>query len=186
MIFPPAFAQDGTAAAPGIESFLPLILILGVFYLLLIRPQMKKQRQHKSMVANLKRGDRVVTGGGLIGTVERVTDQELVLRIAENVRVQVVKGTLASVLEKPVKGGKDEAGDTSGAAKSGGGLSRLLGSFTSGGAKKDAQPDNKQPDNKKNHGKSDGKKKNKRADNAKSDEQPDDNKNDKEPDDKQD
>jgi preprotein translocase subunit YajC len=184
MIFPPAFAQDGTAAAPGIESFLPLILILGVFYLLLIRPQMKKQRKHKDMLENLKRGDRVVTGGGIIGVVERVTEQELVLRIAENVRVQIVKGTLSGVLAKPVpKGDKDEGEDKPDAA-GGGGLKRLLGSFMSGSSEKDTSGNPKE--DKKKDRSIDNKKKNRKnrnVDDNNNNKNPDDNKSDEKPDD---
>ena len=78
----------------GIGAFLPLILIFGVFYILLIRPQQKKVKEHKAMVESLKRGDKVVTSGGITGTVERLIDNDKVeVEIAENVKVEIVKST---------------------------------------------------------------------------------------------
>ncbi|UEM18763.1 preprotein translocase subunit YajC [Skermanella mucosa] len=103
-----AQAADGAGAA-GLMSFLPLILIFVVFYFLLIRPQQKKLKEHKSMLEALRRGDRVVTGGGIIGTITKVgTDDELVVEIAEGVRVRVLRSTINLVLAKtePAKGGR--------------------------------------------------------------------------------
>ena len=78
----------------GIAQFIPLILIFVIFYFFLIRPQQKKVKDHKLMVDNLKRGDKVVTSGGIIGTIERIIDAEKVeVIIAENVKVEVVKAT---------------------------------------------------------------------------------------------
>jgi len=78
----------------GIGQFIPLILIFVIFYFFLIRPQQKKAKEHKNMVENLKRGDKVITSGGVIGTVERVMDNEKVeIEIAENILVQIVKST---------------------------------------------------------------------------------------------
>jgi len=78
----------------GIGQFIPLILIFVIFYFFLIRPQQKKVKDHKAMVENLKRGDKVITSGGIIGTVERVMDNEKVeIEIAENILVQIVKST---------------------------------------------------------------------------------------------
>ena len=78
----------------GIGQFIPLILIFVIFYFFLIRPQQKKAKQHKLMVENLKRGDRVVTSGGIIGTIERVIDNEKVeITISNNVNVEVVRTT---------------------------------------------------------------------------------------------
>jgi preprotein translocase subunit YajC len=83
-------------------QFLPLVLIFVVFYFLLIRPQQKKTRDHKTMLDALRRGDRVVTGGGIIGTVARVENpEEVTVDIADNVRVRVVRSTITSVLAKP-------------------------------------------------------------------------------------
>ena len=78
----------------GIGQFIPLILIFVIFYFFLIRPQQKKVKEHKNMVENLKRGDKVVTSGGIVGTVERIIDNEKVeVQIAENINVEVVRAT---------------------------------------------------------------------------------------------
>jgi preprotein translocase subunit YajC len=83
-------------------QFLPLVLIFVVFYFLLIRPQQKKAKDHKTMLDALRRGDRVVTGGGIIGTVARVDNpEEATVEIADGVRVRVLRGTITSVLAKP-------------------------------------------------------------------------------------
>ena len=94
-------------------QFLPLVLIFVVFYFLLIRPQQKRAKEHKTMLSTLRRGDRVVTGGGIIGTVAKVVgDDEVAIDVAEGTRVRVVRSTIASVLARtePVAGkDKDEA-----------------------------------------------------------------------------
>ena len=78
----------------GIGQFIPLILIFVIFYFFLIRPQQKKVKEHKAMVESLKRGDKVVTSGGITGTVERLIDNDKVeVEIAENVKVELVKST---------------------------------------------------------------------------------------------
>ena len=78
----------------GIGQFIPLILIFVIFYFFLIRPQQKKVKEHKSMVENLKRGDKVVTSGGIIGTVERVMENDRIeVEISENIKVEIVKTT---------------------------------------------------------------------------------------------
>ena len=83
-------------------ALLPLVLIFVVFYFLLIRPQQKKMKAHKALIEALRRGDRVVTAGGLMGTVTKVTsDTELQVEIAEGVRVRVVRATIQDVLAKP-------------------------------------------------------------------------------------
>jgi preprotein translocase subunit YajC len=99
------------AAAPGasffdnqgaLVQFLPLVLIFVVFYFLLIRPQQKKAKDQRAMLDALRRGDRVVTAGGIIGTVARVVGpEEIVVEIAEGVRVRVVRSTISNVLAKP-------------------------------------------------------------------------------------
>ncbi|MCI0469482.1 MAG: preprotein translocase subunit YajC [Nitrospirae bacterium] len=80
-----------------ISSMLPLILIFVVFYFLLIRPQQKKSKEHRLMIENLKKGDKVVTAGGIYGVVEAVANNTIVLKIAENVKVKFGKGYIASV-----------------------------------------------------------------------------------------
>ena len=78
----------------GIGQFIPLILIFVIFYFFLIRSQQKKVKEHKLMVENLKRGDKVVTSGGIVGTIERVVDNDKVeVLISENVKVEIIKST---------------------------------------------------------------------------------------------
>ena len=78
----------------GIAQFIPLIIIFVIFYFFLIRPQQKKVKEHKIMVENLKRGDKVITSGGIVGTVERVMENDKVeIQISENVKVEIVKST---------------------------------------------------------------------------------------------
>ena len=86
----------------GFTQFIPLILIFVIFYFFLIRPQQKKAKEHKLMVASLKRGDEVVTSGGIVGKVERILGNDKVdLLISENVTVQVVQSTIQSLLNYP-------------------------------------------------------------------------------------
>ncbi|MGH6928603.1 MAG: preprotein translocase subunit YajC [Dongiaceae bacterium] len=92
-------------------SFLPIIGIFVVFYFLLIRPQQKKMKEHKSMIASVRRGDRVVTGGGIFGLVTKVlSDSEIQVEIAEGVRVKVLKSTIADI---PSRTGTAPAAGTS-------------------------------------------------------------------------
>jgi len=78
----------------GIGQFIPLILIFVIFYFFLIRPQQKKVKEHKAMVESLKKGDKVVTSGGITGTISRVVDNDKVeVEIAENVKVEIIKAT---------------------------------------------------------------------------------------------
>lgn len=126
-----AFAQDTAPAAGAPDAmlqFLPIVLIFVVFYFLLIRPQQKKMREHREMLSAIRRGDQVVTGGGIIGTVIKVIDEsdELQVEIAEGVRVRVQRSAISAVLAKPEpaqqqkeppKGG-DTAGPGSGRSES--------------------------------------------------------------------
>ncbi|MEM8977845.1 MAG: preprotein translocase subunit YajC [Pseudomonadota bacterium] len=85
----------------AIAQFIPLILIFAIMYFLLIRPQQKKMKEHQNMVNNLRRGDQVVTQGGLIGKVAKVKDDnEIDVEIADGVKVRVVQNTIAQVLNK--------------------------------------------------------------------------------------
>ena len=85
----------------GFAQFIPLILIFVIFYFFLIRPQQKKVKEHKLMVAALKRGDEVITSGGFVGRIERVLgDDKVDILISENVTVQVVQSTIQSLLNK--------------------------------------------------------------------------------------
>ena len=87
----------------GIAQFIPLILIFVIFYFFLIRPQQKKVKEHKIMVENLKRGDQVITSGGIIGTVERVMENDKIeIQISESVKVEIVKSTgIQGLLNNP-------------------------------------------------------------------------------------
>ena len=86
----------------GFAQFIPLILIFVIFYFFLIRPQQKKVKEHKLMVTSLKRGDEVVTSGGIVGRIERILgDDKVDLSISENVTIQVVQSTIQSLLNKP-------------------------------------------------------------------------------------
>ena len=103
MFVSPAFAQDAAGGGlGGIEPLIPLILIFVVFYFLLIRPQQKKAKAHREMIAGLRRGDRVVTSGGIIGQVHRViSDTELSVEIADGMRVRVMRAMIAEMMSKP-------------------------------------------------------------------------------------
>jgi len=86
----------------GFTQFIPLILIFVIFYFFLIRPQQKKVKEHKLMVTALKRGDEVITSGGIVGKIERVLgDDKVDILISENVTVQVVQSTIQSLLNYP-------------------------------------------------------------------------------------
>ncbi|WP_460273291.1 preprotein translocase subunit YajC [Celeribacter sp. ULVN23_4] len=103
MFVTPAYAQAaGAAGAPNpIMSFLPLILIFAIMYFLMIRPQQKKMKQHKAMIEAVRRGDEVVTAGGILGKVSKVREDGFVeVEIAEGVKVKVQKATLTNVVSK--------------------------------------------------------------------------------------
>tara|TARA_B110000008_G_scaffold265505_1_gene290733 strand:+ start:241 stop:525 length:285 start_codon:yes stop_codon:yes gene_type:complete len=88
-------------SSQGIAQFIPLILIFVIFYFFLIRPQQKRVKEHKSMVESLKRGDEVITSGGIIGTVDRVMeDDRIEVVIGDNVKVQIIRSTITSQLKK--------------------------------------------------------------------------------------
>lgn len=101
MFATPAYAQAAGGAAGAFTSLMPLILIFAIMYFLLIRPQQKKLKEHKAMIGALRRGDQVVTQGGLIGKVSKVKDDsEIEVELAEGVKVRVVRATIAQVLSK--------------------------------------------------------------------------------------
>ena len=96
-----AHAQDAAGGAAGIVmQIMPLVLIFVVFYFLLIRPQQKKMKEHRAMLTSLKRGDRVITAGGIVGEIKSVREgsDEIEVEIAPSVRVTVVRGTIGSVI----------------------------------------------------------------------------------------
>jgi len=85
----------------GIAQFIPLILIFVIFYFFLIRPQQKRVKEHKSMVEALKRGDEIITSGGIIGTIDKVMeDDRIIVDIGDNVKVQIIRSTITSLLKK--------------------------------------------------------------------------------------
>ena len=104
MLISPAYAQDISGLLGPATQFLPLVLIFAVFYFLLIRPQQTRQKELKSMIAGLRRGDRVVTAGGILGSVARVKEgsDEVEVDIAPNVRVTVLRDTITTVLKPAV------------------------------------------------------------------------------------
>jgi preprotein translocase subunit YajC len=107
MLISPAYAQGTSGGSDFFIQLVPILLMFVIFYLLLLRPQQQKMKMHREMVANLRRGDTVVTSGGIIGKVTKVRDDgnEIEVEIADNTRVRVVKGTVAEVRARgePVK-----------------------------------------------------------------------------------
>ncbi|MGD8386576.1 MAG: preprotein translocase subunit YajC [Desulfobacteraceae bacterium] len=100
-----AMGTGGTGGAEGGQggafgAFIPLILMFAIFYFLLIRPQQKKAKEHKSMISAIKKGDRVVSSGGLHGLVTGITDEAVTMEIAPKVRVKVSRGSIAGVIGK--------------------------------------------------------------------------------------
>ncbi|SFR53567.1 preprotein translocase subunit YajC [Litoreibacter janthinus] len=101
MFVTPAYAQAAGGAGSAFTSFIPLILIFAIMYFLLIRPQQKKLKDHQAMVEAVRRGDQVITQGGIVGKVSKVKeDGEVEVEIAEGVKVRVIKSTIASVVSK--------------------------------------------------------------------------------------
>jgi preprotein translocase subunit YajC len=115
MFISEAYAQAAAPAAGGLENlqqFLPLVLIFVVFYFLLLRPQQKKMKAHREMVTQLRRGDRVLTSGGILGQITKVLNEtEVQVEIAEGVRVRVARSAISEVLAKtePAGGAKEGA-----------------------------------------------------------------------------
>lgn len=102
MFVTPAYAQAAGAGGPAaFAQFVPLILIFAIMYFLMIRPQQKRVKQHRAMVEALKRGDQIVTQGGLYGKVVGVRDEDLDVEIAQGVKVRVVRSSISQVLSKP-------------------------------------------------------------------------------------
>lgn len=140
MLVSPAYAQAAGAAPQGggLEAFIPLILIFVVFYFFIIRPQSKKMKDHKAMLSAVRRGDKVVTGGGILATVTKIVDDTtLQVEIAEGIRVKVRRDTIAAVDSKtePVKDAKDEGPKPSADDPNASAGARLKGLL--GGGKKD-------------------------------------------------
>lgn len=97
----PAFAQAAPAAAPNpIMTFLPLIVLFVVFWFIMLRPQMKRAKEHRELLSKLQRGDEVVTSGGIAGRIEELGDNFVGVEIADGVRIKVQRGAISSVLPK--------------------------------------------------------------------------------------
>lgn len=100
-LLPTAAMANSGVGGFDVMSLLPIALIFVVFYFLLLRPQQKKMKQHQEMLGNLRRGDRVVTSGGIIGTVSKITaENEVMIEIDDNVRVRVIKSMITEVMTK--------------------------------------------------------------------------------------
>ena len=128
MFISSAYAQGAGGGGSGLEAMLPLVLIFVVFYFLLIRPQQKKMKDHKEMLVNIRRGDTVITGGGITGKVTKVDNEhEFTVEIAKDVKVKVQRSLISGVQTKgePVKSG---AANENTNQKSGGGvLGKMFG-----------------------------------------------------------
>ena len=125
MFISPAYAQ-GIGGGDGFSTLVPLVLIFAVFYFLLIRPQQKRAKTHREMLGNIRRGDKIVTGGGILGKVIKVRDNdELDVEIAEGVKIRVQRGGVSGVMAKP--GAPGTAAPGPGQQQSGGLLGKLLG-----------------------------------------------------------
>lgn len=114
MFISPAFAQEAAAQEPSaLASFVPLILIMAIFYFLILRPQQKRYKQHQAMQNAIGKGDKVVTGGGIIGKVTKVDDNEgiVFVQIAEGVTVQVARSTISTVVDSKKGVSKEAAND---------------------------------------------------------------------------
>jgi preprotein translocase subunit YajC len=94
-------AGGGSGGAGGLGAFLPLIIIFAIFYFLLIRPQQKKAKQHKQLVAELKKGDRIISSGGLHGVITGLSDDVLTVEISPKVRVKISRGSVAGAFKRP-------------------------------------------------------------------------------------
>jgi len=95
-----AYAQAGDAAPSSLMSFLPLIVIFAVFYFMLIRPQMKRSKEHKQLVSQLSKGDEVITNGGLLGKITNVTESFVTLELADNLQIKLQRQAVANVMPK--------------------------------------------------------------------------------------
>ena len=134
MLISPAFAQAAGAAGGGFSfiSLMPMFAIVGIFYFLLIRPQQQKAKQHRAKIDAIRRGDRIVTGGGILGVVTKAADAELTVEIAEGVRVSVARATVADVITKPDPAARDKAKDQNTGTPKGESAGGLLGGLLGG------------------------------------------------------
>ncbi len=95
-----AYAQEAASQSGGLISFLPLIVIFALFYFMLIRPQMKRAKEHRQLVSGLQKGDEIVTSGGLLGKITQIEDSFVTVKVAQNVEIKVQRHAVASVMPK--------------------------------------------------------------------------------------
>ena len=129
MLISPAYAQAGAQGGGDFfVSLMPLILIFVVFYFLLIRPQQKKMKDHRAMIDALKRGDQILTSGGIVGKITKVDDAMLTVEIAKDVQVKIARGTVSELMSKPQPAANSNATATpsSETASSGGLFGKLF------------------------------------------------------------
>ncbi len=105
-----AMGQAGGSGgqAGGLAGFLPIIILFAIFYFLLIRPQQKKAKEHKDMIANLKKGHRIITSGGIYGTILNLDETTIGLEIAEKVKIKITRGNVAALVSDLEAGSKDK------------------------------------------------------------------------------
>jgi preprotein translocase subunit YajC len=110
MFFNTAWAQEAAAAAApnnALMSLLPFIFIFGIFYFMLIRPQIKKQKEHQAMLDSVKRGEKVVTSGGIIGTIAKIDDDIIHLEVAPDFKIKVLKSAIMNITSRKDEASKD-------------------------------------------------------------------------------
>jgi preprotein translocase subunit YajC len=134
MLISPAFAQGIGGGGDGFTAMMPLVLIFVIFYFLLIRPQQKQRRVHREMLENLRRGDEVITGGGIIAKVTKVNSEtEVTVEIADDIKVTLARGTITAVVGKEdAPGDAAKGAGTSGNQKPASPLGGLLGGLFGG------------------------------------------------------
>lgn len=98
-----AMAGGGTQGGGGLGMFAPMILIFAIFYFMLIRPQQRKDKERRAMVESIKSGERIMFSGGILGTVTNVKESSLIVKVADNVKIEIVRGAVSRVLEKGEK-----------------------------------------------------------------------------------
>lgn len=101
--------SGGQGAGGGFTALIPIILMFVIFYFLLIRPQQKRAKEHQQMISNLKKGDRVVTSGGIYGRITNLDEHTATLEIAEKVRIKVTRNSIGSLVQQPQEKQKDES-----------------------------------------------------------------------------
>lgn len=104
----PAGGAGGQQGSP-LEMFVPMLIIFGIFYFMMIRPQQRKEKERRKMIEEIKKGDRILFGGGILGTVTNTKDQVFVVKVADNVKLEVLRAAVTRVLEKGEKPTEDAA-----------------------------------------------------------------------------